>query len=76
MRAVNPASFSPRDHRYNFRGRCNTNEYLLSQDCRPGSHSNLVELDGSSAGEVFISFLNSGLGSGPFSSTYQKLFQI
>jgi len=59
-----------------FRGRCKTKEYLLSQDCRPGSHSNLLELDGSAAGEVVISFLNSGLGNGPGPSTYQKLFQI
>jgi len=53
-----------------FSGRCNTKDFLLSQDCQPSSHSNLLELDGSAAEEVVISFLNSGLGNGPGSPTY------
>ena len=45
-----------------FRARCNTKDYLLSQDCHPGSYSSLLELDGTATEEVMISFLNSGLG--------------
>jgi len=45
-----------------FRARCNTKDYLLSQDCHPSSYSSLLELDGTATEEVMISFLNSGLG--------------
>ena len=45
-----------------FRARCNTKDYLLSQDCHPSSYSSPLELDGTATEEVMISFLNSGLG--------------
>ena len=45
-----------------FRARCNTKDYLLSQDCHHSSYSSLLELEGTATEEVMISFLNSGLG--------------
>ena len=45
-----------------FRARCNTKDYLLSQDCQQSSYSSLLELDGAATEKVMISFLNSGLG--------------
>ena len=59
-----------------FRARCNTKDYLLSQDCRQSSYSSLLELDGTATEEVMISLLNSGLGNGLGPSNYYKLSQI
>ena len=53
-----------------FRERCNTKDYLLSQDCQPSSYSSLLQLDGTATEEVMISFLNSGLGNGLGPSNY------
>ena len=53
-----------------FRERCNTKDYLLSQDCQHSRYSSLLELDGTATEEVMISFLNSGLGNGPGPSNY------
>ena len=45
-----------------FRARCNTKDYLLSQDCQHSSYSSLLELYGTATEKIMISFLNSGLG--------------
>jgi hypothetical protein len=45
-----------------FHARCNTKEYLLNQDCRYGSQTSQLELDGTVDEGVVISILNGGLG--------------
>ena len=45
-----------------FQARCNTKDYLLNQDCRYGSQTGLLKLDGTADEGVVISILNGGLG--------------
>ncbi len=45
-----------------FHARCNTKDYLLNQDCRYGSQTGLLKLDGTADEGVVISILNGGLG--------------
>jgi hypothetical protein len=45
-----------------FRMRCNVENNLLIQDCRPTYPGSQLQSDQTATGEAAISFLNSGLG--------------